>query len=135
MIGLAAASAALKPYLVWVKVAALALVFLVGLRAGCAWQGNRDASTIAGLRADLKVSGTELRVAGEALREVSARTRAAEARALAAQQANDASVAGAREDAERFAETLIEVAGEIEAAKKDAACRAELERKPCVKLR
>lgn len=136
VIGFAAATAALKPYLVWVKAAAVAAVFAGGVLTGCQFQKGRDAEKIGDLRASLVKASAELRGAGNALREVTNRTRAEKAAADANTAANTAIAKDAERKAKEYRDEIEILERDLARAKaRSPSCRAQLEQPLCTELR
>lgn len=133
---IAALKLKLAPYALALKIGLLAVAFLVGLRAGCSLQADRDEAKMARKDAALVQASARLDAAAGALRAVNAHTAAevAKAQANAADRAEEAAKASARADAYR--DLLVEIERDVEQAKATSpACRAKLEEKPCATLR
>lgn len=125
----------LAPYALAAKIGAVALVFALGLRAGCSWQGHRDAAALARKDSALQSARASLTAAAGALRQVDANTAAEIARASARAAANADAAAKAKKAAKEYLERLVEVEGDLEEAKRRSpACRAKLEERPCATL-
>lgn len=128
--------ATLAPYAMAIKAGIVALVFLFGLRAGCAWQADRDAAKIERKDAALLKASGDLRTAADALNAVSAHTAAEVARAAANAAQNEDAAKQAEARAKDYLGRLVRLEVEIEEAKRRSpACRARLEERPCAELR
>jgi hypothetical protein len=125
----------LAPYALALKFGLLAVVFLVGCRAGCSWQAGRDAKTIARKEAALVDASARLMAASDALRSVNAHTAAEVARAEASRAQNAQAAADADRRAKDYLARLVGVERDLELAKRQSpACRARLEERPCASL-
>jgi vacuolar-type H+-ATPase subunit I/STV1 len=113
-------------------VAALLVVTLFLGGRSCGKQASTE--TINQKNAALVAASQQLTNAAVALREVNAKAAAARAEEKAQKQRADAAVAGAQDDAKAYDKRIDSIAVELEKAKRQPSCRAQLEAQLCAPL-
>lgn len=120
---------------------AIVKLMVAGLLVATLFLGGRScgklasAETIRQKNAALVAASQQLTNAAIALREVNAKAAAARAEEKAQKQRADAAVSAAQDDAKAYDKRIDSIAVELEKAKRQPSCRAQLEQPLCVDLR
>jgi hypothetical protein len=123
--------ASIAPYLVIIKLAVVAAVFLGGLFTGCQWQESRDDKKIEKAQSAVLYYKGQAEVNASALTEVNKQYKANKQAALEWRQRADDSARAAEKEKRENDKELQKWAEEVDRLKKDPDCKALMEAPLC----
>lgn len=127
--------AAAQPYLIWLKLAFLAALFVGGVFTGCEWEEGRNSKHVAAVEKERDAYKSQSNINAAALQEVNKQFKANQQAAFEWKQRAEEAGHAADRERDKNNDLQEEFKKKLARAKKDPDCKAVMEMNICPMLR